>query len=101
MNWRIYYDDGSTFSSEDGLPEEAPLDGIQGIAQEKDNGVKEFHEGFEYYYWMDDCWAHGRINSLERWLRKVLPALKYGRFTSNKIHKKAMEDLYGSSSGSS
>ncbi len=93
--WRIYYDDGSTFSFEDGPAEDAPLDGVQVIVERFENGNVQIHEGCDYYYWTGDCWAYGAINDLERWLRGVFPKLKYGRFTRNDVHKRAVREANG------
>jgi hypothetical protein len=47
--WRIYYDDGSTFDSDQGTPEEAPGRGVQGIAQTDEWVGRQFIEGTDYY----------------------------------------------------
>ena len=90
--WTVWYDDGATHSSADGTPESAPLDGVQAITEHFENGTSEIHEGHDYYYWTGDCWAYGNLASLERWLRRELPNLKFGRFTSNAVHLKAVEE---------
>ena len=36
LAWRIYYGDGSTFSSADGAPSDAPSTNVQAIALEAD-----------------------------------------------------------------
>lgn len=96
--WCIFYDDGSTFSSKDGPAEMAPLDGVQAIVEWLSNGSPQIHEGCEFYFWTGDCWAYGAQSSLERWLRKELPKVKYGRFTSNAVHKAAVRAAGGSCS---
>lgn len=93
--WKIWYDDGTKFSSNDGSPEQAPQDGIQAIVERKENGNVGVYEGHEYYWWTGDCWAHGGLNSLERWLRAICPGVKFGRFTENAIHKAIMEEIHG------
>lgn len=95
MRWKIWYDDGTTFSSDDGPAEIAPMDGVQAVVQWQDNGNVDVLEGHEYYWWTGDCWAHGRLNSLERWLRVMCPRLKFGRFTRNEIHRRIMEEVDG------
>lgn len=60
MRWRIYYADGSTFSSEDGGPEEAPTRGVIVIASEAANerGFTLQHGGphaKDYYLWREDA----------------------------------------------
>lgn len=93
VGWKIYYDDGTEFSSEEVEPEEAPLDGIQGILEFRDNNTAHPYEGFDYYYWTGDSWAAGYLNDLERWLRRELPRLKYGRFCRNAVFLKIREDM--------
>lgn len=97
MRWKVYYDDGTTFSSDDGSAEKAPLDGVQAVVQYHPNGRNEVLEGHDYYWWTGDCWAYGRVNDLERWLRAMCPGVKFGRFTRTAIHQRIMGDLYGSS----
>lgn len=58
MRWKIYYGDGSIYSSDDGPPEDAPGTGLQVIVQlDKDHGrhiVKGGNEGRrDDYYWWD------------------------------------------------
>ena len=96
--WEIFYDDGSRSRSEDCAPENASLDGVQAIVEWDENGNPQIHEGCEYYFWTGDCWAYGALNDLERWLRAVLPRLKYGRFTKNAVHKAAVRAAGGSRS---
>ena len=56
MNWKIIYSDGSSFSDEDGGPEQAPGWGVQFILQ-KDNtvGVEVLHS-VDNYIWKDNQW---------------------------------------------
>lgn len=51
--WRIYYVDGSVFSSEDGKAESAPTEGVEAIAEKRD-GRRLLHVGGEFYRW-DGC----------------------------------------------
>lgn len=56
MNWRIYYDDGSTYSDDDGPVENAPCDGVIVVAQrDLDVGVERLF--FKHFYaWSDGRW---------------------------------------------
>lgn len=90
--WKIWYDDGSTFSNEDGTPEEAPVDGILAILEKRANNTIMNHHANEYYYWTGENWFSGNLASLERWLRKELPNLKYGRWTKDSIWKEVMKE---------
>ena len=95
MSWKIWYDDSTTFSSDDGSPHEAPVDGIVCISERFANGRLEVHHGHDYYRWMGDCWAMGNQASLERWLRKTDTLIKFGRYTAQAVYKKALEDASG------
>ena len=97
--WKIFYDDETTFSSDDGKPEIAPLDGIVVILERYDNKTFNIIFGHEFYFWNGDCWSYGGLASLERWLRKILPLVKYGRFTKNEIYKNLFKSVYGFDAG--
>lgn len=82
--WRVWYDDGSTFSSSDGLPDDAPVDGVQIIMDYPSIGPRIVHQGMDYYWWMGDCWASGNINDLGLHLRKRPPValvVLFGRWS--------------------
>ncbi len=97
-HWKIFYDDGSTFSNDDGLAEEAPVDGILAIVERRQNNTVMNHHAKEYYYWTGENWVSGGVGAMERWMRKELPALKYGRWTKESIWQKVIEEVnrYGS-----
>jgi len=61
--WRIYYDDGSTFSSDDGLPEDAPGYGVLAIEQDRENTVLCSQD---FYLFRNDygCWIEVHIEGL-------------------------------------
>ena len=92
MKWCIYYDDGCTFSSDDGTAEEAPVDGVQVVVEWFDNGNVKIHEGSDYYWFTGDGWAYGNVSSLDRWLRVMCPQVKFGRFTRNAVYEAAIRD---------
>ena len=53
MNWKIYYSDGTTFSSSDGTPQRAPGLGVLVIVMaSKDHGWQT-QAGNDFYVW--DC----------------------------------------------
>lgn len=93
--WKIFYDDGSSLSSDNVSPEDAPKDGVQVIVEQKANNTIMCHQGQEYYYWTGENWVSGGLASLERWLRKELPNLKYGRWTSDTVWRKVLEEIGG------
>ena len=53
LKWKIYYDDGSTYSDELGDPFEAPARGVQIIAIEHPEVGRELL-GKEDFYWYRD-----------------------------------------------
>lgn len=77
--FRIYYDDGQTFTSDDGAFEQAPADGVLFILQQ-DGGRVVTLSGADYYANIDGCIvASGELGPL---LRKMAPWCKFGRWTS-------------------
>ena len=78
--WKIYYDDRSTFSDEDGEFDEAPLDGVLFIIQKRGD-IVETLSGGDFYYMVDgEIVSTGDINPLLRSLKFI----KFGRWTSHK-----------------
>lgn len=51
MEWQIFYGDGTTFSDEDGGPEEAPARDVQVIVQDCKQHISELVTGGDYYIW--------------------------------------------------
>ncbi|OGS01551.1 MAG: hypothetical protein A2V88_02690 [Elusimicrobia bacterium RBG_16_66_12] len=78
MRWKIYYDDRTTFSSEDGRWSDAPTDGVLFVVVWDERG-KTPYSGADYYYMEGDqlCSTH----DLGPLLRK-LGIVKFGRWTS-------------------
>lgn len=70
MRWRIYYDDGSTYSSADGAVEFAPCDGIIIIAQSDDDVGREILHRKDFYYWERGRWFGCDRYGLEDYLRR-------------------------------
>lgn len=72
IEWIIFYDDESSFSSVDGPPSEAPRDGVQCIAV-VDRGCGHYilsEQDWYCWHFEDDCWVpHGWAGMLQ-YLRK-------------------------------
>jgi hypothetical protein len=85
--WRIWYDDGSTFDSTHGSIEEAPSDGVIAVADARKTRPR---TGQDYYLWLGDSWAAGNQADLEKWLRRALPTLKFGRWSSDAIYQETI-----------
>lgn len=79
MRWRLYYDDGSTYGSEDGPWELAPADGVL-FAVEWVDDQKRIYSGHDFY--LNDG-GLGYTDDLGPLLRK-LGVVKFGRWTSHK-----------------
>jgi hypothetical protein len=79
MLWRIYYSDGSTYSSKEGSPESAPPFGVMTIVQEDTNVGRTITHMFDWYYW-------GLLNRLP------CDYLLQGRMTSNITYQKIMKE---------
>tara|TARA_R110000787_G_scaffold36714_7_gene93588 strand:+ start:18895 stop:19230 length:336 start_codon:yes stop_codon:yes gene_type:complete len=68
--WRIFYDDGSTFSSLDGEPHEAPARGFICALGYDERGKRYIMHGWDHYYFDDEanqfwgCEIHGLIDRL-------------------------------------
>lgn len=62
MLWRVYYDDGATFSDADGPVESAPCDGVIVIVQaDRDVGRELLHRKHFYYWERGKWWPCGDI----------------------------------------
>ena len=94
--WKIWYDDGSTFSSDDGSWEEVPSDGVLIIMEYHGSGQKEIHMSADYYYMEDGTIQHFPLGHLERHLKKHMPSLKYGRYTSEAMWERVQKEALDS-----
>jgi hypothetical protein len=57
VDWLILYHDGSTFSSEDGGPEEAPRTGVMDVYYcSEETGVSVEHSNDGIWIWRDGLW---------------------------------------------
>lgn len=50
LSWRIYYDDGSTFDSSQGAPDDAQAAGVQCIVEPDDIAGRVVLNSFDWYY---------------------------------------------------
>lgn len=94
LRWRIYYDDGSVFSSEDGHAKDAPARGVIAIAQATGCDhhplmrlkTGEPLHGYDWYWWREDlaCWLTGTIDGmLDQMMHCDARWVKQGRMTSH------------------
>lgn len=98
MKWRLYYGDGSTFSNEDGLPEEAPCTNVMCIAYYDQDNRRRLAHTADYYGFDEGRWYAFDIFGLWDYLaRPGLKTVKFGRMVSDVNYRtvmaKAMNDL--------
>jgi len=101
FSWRFYYDDGSTFDSTQGEPEDARSRGVQCIVFPHPDVGRMVMHGWDWYYydkpsrmwWGSDI--HGVLDQFMTRPHEVC-ALKQGRSVTTgdyqRIHKLASED---------
>lgn len=97
MDWRIYYDDGTTFSSYQGTPEAAPSLGIIAIVQPDPEVGRHIVCKFDFYYYRQfQWWGADLIGMVDQFLHCGARALKAGRTVSNQqfrdIYESAKDD---------
>ena len=95
-DWIIFYDDDTTFSSDDGSPGEAPAVGVLVLIQENANGNWVLYEKRDYYCWnwraknewvaTDGKGMHDYLFHHDDW-RMVL----YGRWVSDRKYQDVLE----------
>lgn len=83
MDWKIFYEDGSTYSSDDGPPETAPALGVQVIVQEDLDTGRYNQSGSDYYVFRDGRWWGVDIFGLFDFLIHHAP-VTFGRTIANK-----------------
>lgn len=79
MRWKLYYDDGATFSDEDGRWEDAPHRGVLVLATEDPDVGRELDHGprGEFFAWWPQAtkpWGHDRIGILDYLAEAGYPA---------------------------
>jgi hypothetical protein len=86
--WEVYYDDGTTITSEAGLPVEVRLFGIVCIAQRNPGKARLLMHGWDYWHEEDKQWwgcdLHGLIDRLLH--RLPVSALLQGRAVTNEAY---------------
>ncbi len=89
IEWVIFYSDGSTFSSEDGSPDDAPALDIQVIAQKDETVGRKLLIHKDYYWYMDGRWYGGELFGLYDYLVRSGRA-KFGRYVSDGTYNDAV-----------
>ena len=97
LAWRIYYSDGSTFSSEDGDPADAPGWGVIAIPQIDPEVGRSVMCKWDHYCWHGDSWwGHDLVGMLDCLALPGASIIKHGRTLSRgayqAIRARAQED---------
>lgn len=87
MRWAIYYDDGRTYTSEEGSWDEAPTDGVLVVAI-KDGDRVDLLSGSDHYI-MVDGETIVTTDDLGATLRR-LRFIKFGRWSTNSRMQEAL-----------
>ncbi len=98
MEWKFYYGDDSTFTSDDGTPEEAPPLNVQAVVQNDPDphGTGRYvHKEYDYYVFAEGRWIGVDMFGLFDYLMRS-GLVKFGRMIPSaeyrKILKKATDD---------
>jgi hypothetical protein len=69
-DWIVFYDNGDTFSSDDGGPEDAPTDGVIVVAVSNIATGRTLWHSADFYCWHDDAdeWVPHNQRGLDRFL---------------------------------
>lgn len=98
MQWKIYYDNGSTFSDVDGKPHEAPALGVQAVVQADSTVGRQVIQGRDFYYFEDGLWNSADVFGLWDYLCRpgAEKIVRFGRNMSSAhfhaVLKKASTD---------
>jgi hypothetical protein len=86
--WKIWYGDGSTFSSKDGAPSAAPAWDVQVIVQVDPITGRYNQTGDNYYVWRDTRWCGVDEVGFIDYLANEPPSIvKFGRTIGNEQHR--------------
>jgi hypothetical protein len=83
VRWKIYYEDGTTFSDRDGKPKEAPGWGVQTIVQPHVESGRYLLPPYDYYLYRDGRWIGVDVAGLTDHLLK-LKVLRLNKATRRK-----------------
>lgn len=92
--WRIFYDDETTFSSDDGAPIDAPTEGFVCALGYDEAGARYIMHGWDFYSWDEvtsQWWGCDRYGLHDRLRRNVLHAYKEGRTITKTLFSQLMQ----------
>lgn len=94
MWWRIYYEDGSVFTSQDGEAGDAPRLGVQIVAQEHPAAGWEVVQGGDYFYYEPErraWWTGDFCTAMDHLIRARRQCLLFGRMMPDRDFAQLME----------
>lgn len=92
--WKIFYSDGSTFSSADGLPEDAPSIGFICAVGYDESGDRYIMHGWDHYCWdieTEQWWGMDIVGLFDRLTQNKVYAYKMGRTVTKKDFQALMQ----------
>jgi len=89
MDWRIYYDDNTQFSSDDGEWEAAPADGVICVVVRSERTGRHIFQGSDFYFKVPGTDKLAYADDLGAFLRK-LGLVKFGLWTSDKLFESTL-----------
>lgn len=92
--WKIFYSDGSTFSSVEGSPEEAPSMGFICALGYDESGNRYIMHGWDHYCWDIDSqqwWGMDIVGLFDRLTQNKVFAYKMGRTITKKDFQSLMQ----------
>ena len=102
-SWKIYYNDGSTFSNEDGPPEMAPCTGVLAVAFFNLDNRREIAASKDFY-WYDETpiykdeaggtWYAGDISGFyQHMFRPGKKIMKFGAIVHDVIWRRRLAEI--------
>ena len=91
MRWRLYYGDGSTFSNEDGVPDQAPSTNVMCVAWYDDDNRRRLAHSADYYWYDEGRWVGSDLFGLWDYLARTGPkTVKFGRMMGDEAYRRVM-----------
>lgn len=89
--WRIYYDDGSTFDSTDGIPQDAPPMGFVCAVGYDESGKRYIMHGWDHYCFdAEQWWGMDWCGLIDRLMLGRVAAYKMGRTVTRSAFREIM-----------
>ena len=91
--WRIYYDDGSTFDSNQGGPQDAPSLGFICAVGYDEGGQRYIMHGWDHYCWdveTEQWWGMDYVGLFDRLVHNKVFAYKMGRTVTKTLFRELM-----------